>query len=272
VSQPTKSRSDGVALAPALYDATVTHVRREGVASRFRHGTFCWLVDLDALPALPRVLRPLARFEARDHLGDPKASIRTNVEAFCAERGVELSGGRVLMLANARSLGYCFNPISLFWCHDADGALAAVIAEVHNTYGDRHAYLLRPDEDDRDEVDKQMYVSPFHDVSGRYRIRAPQPGDKLGVSVVLERDGHPPFSAGITGRRLPVTPGSLLALSLRYPWAPLRVSALIRAQAIKLWARGLKVQERPEHPPQTGVQPSSYDAHRDSDEHAGASL
>jgi DUF1365 family protein len=255
---------------PALYDATVTHDRREGVRNRFRNGTFNWLVDLDALPELPVPLRPLARFDARDHLGDPQRSIRANVDAFLADAGIELAGGRVLMLANARTFGYAFNPISVFWCHHAGGELAAVIAEVHNTYGDRHAYLLRPDEHGRDTADKQMYVSPFHDVSGRYRIRVPEPGEKLEVSVVLEREGHPPFYAGITGRRLPVTPRKVLGLSLRYPWPSLRVSALIYWQGIKLWARGLKVVDRPKHPPQPGVQ-APYGAHRDSNEHAGAS-
>jgi DUF1365 family protein len=249
--------------APALYDATVVHVRREGVRNRFRYGTFCWLVDLDAPPRLPAVLRPLARFEARDHLGDPQASIRANVDAFLAARGVDLAGGRVLMLANARTLGYCFNPISVFWCYRPDGALAAVIAEVHNTYGDRHAYLLRPDERGRDEADKALYVSPFHDVSGRYRIHVPEPAERMDVQIVYEREGHPPFYAGITGHRLAATPAKLLALSLRYPWAPLRVSALIYWQGIKLWAQGLKVVDRPKHPPQPGVQPP-YDEHRET--------
>ncbi|MDJ0429145.1 DUF1365 family protein, partial [Rhodococcus fascians] len=70
--------------------------------------------------------------------------------------------GTVTALLNARVLGYVFNPLSVYWCHDVDGSLRCVIAEVHNTYGQRHSYLIRPDGSDRAEVDKQFYVSPFN--------------------------------------------------------------------------------------------------------------
>ena len=80
-----------------------------------------------------------------DHLGDPALDLRANVDAFLALHGVDLAGGRVLMLTNARSFGYVFNPLTVFWCYDRRGELVAVVAEVHNTYGDRHCYLLRPD-------------------------------------------------------------------------------------------------------------------------------
>ena len=75
------------------------------------------------------------------------------------------------MLANARFLGYVFDPLTVFWCFAADGSLRCVVAEVHNTYGERHAYLLRPEADGTAEVGKEFYVSPFNDVSGRYDFR-----------------------------------------------------------------------------------------------------
>ena len=76
------------------------------------------------LPRLPRALAPFARFEARDHLGDPQRTIRQNLDAWLAGRGIDLEGGRVLMLAHARVLGHVFNPITVYWCHTADGAPA----------------------------------------------------------------------------------------------------------------------------------------------------
>jgi DUF1365 family protein len=112
-----------------LYEVDITHVRAGQVRHRMWHRSYQWFVDINDLPRLPRALRALARFEARDHLGDPRRSIRDNVDALLAERGIELRGGRVTMLANARSLGYVFNPLSLFWCHDRDGALTCVIAD-----------------------------------------------------------------------------------------------------------------------------------------------
>ena len=75
------------------------------------------------------------------------------------------------MLANARVLGHVFDPLSVFWCYDSSGRLACVVAEVHNTYGERHAYLLRPDEAGVAVTGKDFHVSPFFDVSGTYELR-----------------------------------------------------------------------------------------------------
>ena len=142
-----------------------------------------WFIDLDELPRLPRWLRPLAEFRAGDHLGDPDRSIRANVERWLAERGIDLAGGPVWMLANARVLGYVFNPLSLYWCHRIDGALACVVAEVHNTYGERHCYLLHPDDAGRASAAKEFYVSPFLTVDGHYEMSVPRPGERLAVTV-----------------------------------------------------------------------------------------
>ncbi len=81
------------------------------------------------------------------------------------------------MLASARVFGHVFNPLSLFWCHDAAGELRCVVAEVHNTYGERHCYLLETDDAGRASVPKAFYVSPFNDVDGQYRMKLPEPGD-----------------------------------------------------------------------------------------------
>lgn len=231
--------------APALYAATVTHTRRETVARSFRHRTYYWLVDLDALPALPRLLRPFARFEARDHLGDPDRPIRENVDRYLADHGVDLDGGRVLMLAHARLLGHVFNPISVFWCHRRDGTLAAVVAEVHNTHGQRHCYLLHPDDDGRVRTPKAFYVSPFLAVDGEYRMVLPEPGERLRLAVTLHRDGVAALSAAVTGRRVPATPAALTRLLVRHPLVTVRTTALIRRHGIALWLRGLPVVPRP---------------------------
>ena len=117
-----------------IYDVLVTHTRRELIHRTFSHRAYMWLVDLDELPRLPWWVKPFARFESRDHLGSPAKSIRENLTEWLGERGISLGGGQILMLANARVLGYVFNPLSVYWCHDASGALVCVVAEVHNTY------------------------------------------------------------------------------------------------------------------------------------------
>lgn len=227
----------------------IGHTRVQRLRRSFAHRGYLWLVDLDALPALPRWLRSFARFRAGDHLTGPGESIRERLDAWLATRGVHLGGGRVLMLASARNLGYVFNPLSVYWCHSASGALECVVAEVHNTYGQRHCYLLRPDAHGRDEVDKAFYVSPFLTVDGRYVMRLPLPDERLAVSVTLRQDGRTAFTATLTGTRRPATPRQLLRLVARWPLVTLRTSLLIRRHGIALWLRRLPVVRRPGPPP-----------------------
>ncbi|MEJ7719039.1 MAG: DUF1365 domain-containing protein [Ilumatobacteraceae bacterium] len=159
----------------AIYRCETRHTRTAPIRNSFRYGGYMWLVDIDDLPRLPQGLGALARFEPKDHLGDPERSIRHNVDAFCERHGIDLTGGRVVMLANARVLGYVFNPLSVYWCYDARNELVTVLAEVHNTYGERHVYLLRPDESGRACAGKRLYVSPFFDMEGTYEMRLREP-------------------------------------------------------------------------------------------------
>ena len=236
--------SAAAAAAPALYEVEVAHRRTERIDHAFTHRMYLWLVDLDDLPRLPAPLRPLARFRAADHVGDPARSLRANVDDFLAGHGIDLTGGRVLMLAHARVLGYVFNPITLYWCHDAAGALAAVVAEVHNTYGGRHRYLLDVDDGGRARVAKDFYVSPFLDVDGEYRMRVPEPGETLSATIVLRRDDATAFVATMRGHRRPAGVRGVLAAAARHPWVTARVSTAIRRQGIALWWRGVPVRPR----------------------------
>ena len=241
-------------MVAALYDATVTHVRRERLNRAFTHPVYYWLVDLGELPRLPRALRPFARFSAADHLGDPDRSIRANLDAWLATQAIDLRGGQVLMLANARVLGYVFNPITLYWCHRPEGELACVVAEVHNTYGERHCYLLHPDADGNALVPKDFYVSPFLAGHGHYRMRVPRPDAKLSITVSLRQGDATPLTAVLRGTRTPTSTRSLVKLLLRRPLLPQRVSALIRAHGIVLWLRRIPIVPRTPHRPQEGVQ------------------
>jgi hypothetical protein len=238
----------------ALYPCTVTHARSTPLRNVFSYRSYLWLTDLDQPPVLPLLLRPLAGFVSRDHLGDPDATIRSNVDAYLATQGVVLRGGRVLMLASARVLGYVFNPLSVFWCFDDDGDLVCVIAEVHNTYGQRHCYLLRTGPGGAARVEKAFYVSPFEQVQGEYQMSLPVPGDRLTLTITLHRPGQAPFSASVRGRRQRYTPRGFLTVALRYPLAPLMASVRIRRQGIGLWLRGLPVVPRPDHETQEAVQ------------------
>lgn len=238
---------------PAIYDARLTHVRRDALRRAFSHRIYLWLVDLAELPRLPWWLRPLAGFRARDHLGSPDRSIRENLDAWLRLQGIDLAGGRVLMLTNARVLGYVFNPLTVYWCHTPDGELSCVVAEVHNTYGERHCYLLRPDGSGRAETDKAFYVSPFLPLDGRYRMRLPIPGDRLSLTMSLVRHERPEFVATLVGKARPADAISIVRAVFGRPLMPQRVSALIRRHGLALWLRRVPVVPRVPHIHQEGV-------------------
>jgi DUF1365 family protein len=245
-------------LLPAIVEGAVSHHRRGPIDHEFRHRVYQWLVDLDEMPRPPWYLRPVAGFDARDHLGgtgpDASADIKTNVERFIARGGLEPdAGGRIVMLANARVFGHVFDPLTVFWCFGADGTLRCVVAEVHNTYGERHAYLLTPDRNGEADVDKQFYVSPFNDVSGRYLMRFALTEHAVRVSVSLLRLDQPVFEAVFVGVPTPATAKTIARYAFRMPGMPLKVSALIRAHGIRLWARRLPIIDRPLHTRQEGV-------------------
>src|SRR4051794_10193574 len=132
-----------------------------------------WLVDTDDTDAaFPRWLRPLVSIRAEDHFAaDDPRPLTAKVRHYLAENDLPWTAHRVLMLANARSLGYVFDPLTTYFCLAEDGTLEGVLAEVHNTYGERHCYPLDVAAQQPATVDKEFYVSPFFAVEGRYDIR-----------------------------------------------------------------------------------------------------
>jgi hypothetical protein len=249
---------DDLPVLPAIVDGVVAHRRRTPIRHEFRHHVYQWLVDLDRVPRLPWYLRPVAGFDARDHLGStgPHSStdIKANVERFLAQRDVDLGpSGRIAMLANARVFGHVFDPLTVFWCFGADGALRCVIAEVHNTYGERHAYLLTLAGNGAVAVGKEFYVSPFNDVSGDYAMHFALTDRYVGVTIELSRGGLTIFDASFTGTPTPASTATIARFALTRPAMPQRVSALIRLHGIRLWWRGLPVVHRPTHVNQEGV-------------------
>jgi DUF1365 family protein len=232
----------------ALYRTRITHLRRAPVRHYFEQRGYNWYVDVDDLPRLPGWLQPFARFEAADHLSAPTDgddTLRARVDGYLAERGIALPGGTVTALLQARVLGYVFNPLSVFWCHDCNGVLRHVIAEVHNTYGGRHAYLLPPTGDQPVAVKKALYVSPFNEVDGYYLVCAPLPEAELDVTISLHRENKPAFVATLHGVRRKASIANVLRLQMIAPLAPLMGAMWIRVQGVTLFARRVPVVPQP---------------------------
>lgn len=234
----------GEPVTPACYDVRITHRRRDPIEYKFAQRSTTWLIDLDAVPRLPRGLGWLCRFAAGDHVGDESASLRTNLDRLLAEHQVQRPA-RILMLANPRVLGYVFNPLSVFYCYDDAGQLRHTVAEVRNTYGGRHSYLFTMDETARTETEKVFYVSPFHPVDGNYTMRLPEPGAEVTVTVTLHRSGDRPFSAVLTGVRRSVARPVTLWSALRTPLATRAVMLAIKRHGITLYLKGLRPFPRP---------------------------
>jgi len=232
-------------LPPIPYATTITHTRRTPRRRTFRHRSHLWVVDLDHLPEPGRLGWLRGRFAARDHL-DGSSAIGEGVQRLLDPHGIDVREGRVLMAAHPRALGHCFNPITVFWCWRdpaATGPANATVVEVHNTYGDRHAYVVPTDEHGAGQVDKAMYVSPFHGTDGSYRVVAPPPDPttgRLSVSVTLHTGDGSRFTASVVG--VPVERRPAVALSA------LRGALLIHVHGVALWLSGLPVRPRPDHP------------------------
>jgi DUF1365 family protein len=246
-----------VTLRSALYVGSVMHRRLRPRRHRFRFQAYWLLLDLDELDALSRRLRWFSYNRANavslhdaDH-GDGSATpIRVQVARRLAAEGIELGGGRVQLFCMPRTLGYCFNPLSVYFCRRADGALAAVIYQVHNTFGARHSYVLRVSDDGaiRQHCRKSFYVSPFLDMDLRYDFRVIDPDARIVIGIRASDAEGAMLDAVLAGTRAPLTDSSLARAFLRLPLVSLKVMAAIHWEALKLWAKGIRYRSPPPAP------------------------
>lgn len=233
---------------PALVVGQVHHSRHRPLGYAFTHRHYQWLVDLDRTTPLPWWLRRVARVRPADHLaGSPDvAALRANVLRVAARDGVDVTSvTRIVLLAHARVLGHAFDPLSVFWCLDAAGLVRAVVLEVHNTYGGRHAYVVTPDARGGAKVDKTFPVSPFNDVDGTYAVALRLSPQRVSVAIRLRVDGRLVLTASVTGRCVRATPAAVARVLVSHPVMTQQVSALIRYHGVRLWARRLPVRPRP---------------------------
>jgi uncharacterized protein len=236
--------------ASGLYLGRVMHHRLRPRRHRFVYRVFSLLLDLDRLGELDRGLRLLAvdrpnllSFWQRDHGARDGSPLRPWVEAQLRAHGLEEAGARVLLLCFPRLLGYAFNPLSLYYCHDAQGRLAAIVCEVKNRCGEQHAYVL-PAGPARQSAAKTFYVSPFLAMAARYRFRLEPPGERLSVVIQEEVAQATTLVATLTGERRPLTDAQLLRAVLRLPLMTYKVIVGIHYEALRLWLKGVPLQPR----------------------------
>ena len=261
-------------LRSCLYDCSVMHHRLAPKAHRFRYGIFQFCLDLDELDTLHTRLRlfsrnrkNLYRFNDSDHLPPdhlspnppPSApadlkfqisnfksttallSTKQSVLAWIAAQGLPLPADtRVLLLTHCRVLGYIFNPVSFYFCLDAQDRPLCAVAEVGNTFGEQKPFLLGPEHLEADGrfrrvVPKHFYVSPFAALDLAFDFKLRVPGEQLDLHIDDREGDRPVLLTALTGRRVPLTDANLARLTLKYPLITLRVITLIHWHALKLW-------------------------------------
>jgi uncharacterized protein len=234
------------------------HGRRGGVENSFRYGVDYLMIDPEdtgRLPALfSRNRANLTALHDADHGGMPKAGRGLDwARDVLTAHGVSAADGKILLMAQPRVLGHVFNPVSFWLCHGADGSLRAVIAEVTNTFGDRHSYLCahgdqRPiTREDTLGAQKIFHVSPFQKIAGGYEFRFDIRPDRVGIWIDYSA-GNGGLIATLTGPRRPLTNRAILRACLRRPFGSRRVLGLIHWQALKLWWKGARYNPRPVPP------------------------
>jgi uncharacterized protein len=247
-----------------LFEGTVTHTRRFPRRHHLSYRVWYLLLDLAELDQLDAAVpgfgverAAAVSFRARDHGPRDGSPLRPWIDAQLSAAGIELAGGAVRLLCFPRVLGYTFNPLSVWFCHHADGTLRAILYEVSNTFGEQHSYLVpvapgaRPGETLGRRFDKELFVSPFIDMEATYDFRTRVPDDRLAI-VVREhvRDGRV-LDVALTARRLPLDGRHLASVFVRFPLVTLKVIGGIHWEALKLWRKGAPYRRRgtpPAHP------------------------
>lgn len=239
--------------AARLYHGAVTHRRLKPVGHAFAYRVFSMLIDIDRIDEIAEKSRWFSRnrfnlfsFHDADHAFSQEDAVSPGVRTTLRSHGYR-GDGRILLLCYPRILGYVFNPLSIFYCHDARGRLEAVLYEVRNTFGGRHSYLI-PAEDDaeviRQSADKRLHVSPFMDMDHQYAFRLSRPGETLSVFIhQTDREGAI-FNAAFAGRAEAMTDAALLKAFFRYPLMTVKIIAAIHFEAGRLFLKGMRLKGR----------------------------
>jgi DUF1365 family protein len=244
---------EDAAAAASLYVGEVMHARLKPIGHRFSYRVMSLLIDLDRLDVADRqsllfgvnraALYSLAEADHGDRDG---SSLRAYAQRCATAQGVDLTGGRVLLLCYPRVLGYTFNPLSVYFCYRADGVLALIIYEVRNTFGEIHPYALPVKPADvsaagvRQSQDKSFYVSPFIEMAMRYHFRVSPPQEHVKLRILETDRSGPLLAATFNGLRRPLNNVELLRAFFALPLVTLKIFAAIHWEALRLWLKGAR--------------------------------
>ncbi|MBP2548421.1 DUF1365 family protein [Neorhizobium galegae] len=234
----------------ALYLGTVVHSRHRPKKHALTYRVFSLLVDLDELESLDRRLKlfgynraAVYSFHDRDHGTGETGGLRRWVESHLSDAGIPHDNIRIRVLCYPRLFGYVFNPLTLYFCSDAQGNLLALLYEVCNTFHERHTYIIPAKADGpgpvRHSCAKAMYVSPFVPMDCQYDFDITPPGERVKIAI-NERDAEGDLLfASFAGRRQALSDRSLARALFSYPLMTMKVMAGIHIEALRLWLKGV---------------------------------
>jgi DUF1365 family protein len=242
-----------------LYHCRVMHDRLEPMRNKFNYNLFMFYLDLDEIDALVQKIPLLSHnrfnifnFRDSDHLQFGGKTTKENIIFYLRDQGVDLTGGRIMLMTHLRMFGHVFNPVSFYFCFDAAGTPVCVVPEVGNTFREMKAFFIGRDRwaGKRFEavLNKYFYVSPFipHDTAFEFKLAVP--GERLSVAINDLKEGRRFFLSSLTGERRALTTGALALYALRFPLITLQILGLIHWQAVKLMLRRLPYFRKADHP------------------------
>lgn len=242
-----------------LYETEIMHHRLAPKEHRFSYKFFSFYLDLDEIDEIARKVLFLSRnkmnvysFYDIDHLIKGQRSIKDNILSYLRDHGIDLQGGRIMLLTYLRTFGYVFNPVSLYYCFDKDNKPLCVVPEIGNTFGELKLFFIGTEDLNgskfKDSQEKFYYISPFTQLDDTLDFRLTIPSDRLNICIDTSKNGKKIILTSMIGEKKKLTNGNLLWMSIKFPLITLKVITLIHWHAFMLWLKKIPHEEKTNNP------------------------
>lgn len=242
-----------------LYETVIMHHRLVPKEHKFKYRFFSFYLDLDEIDELSKKIFILSRnkfnvysFYDSDHWGSQQSSIKENILLYLKGKGIDLNGGRIMVLTYLRTFGYVFNPVSLYYCFDNANNPLCVVPEIGNTFGELKPFFVGKEDLDgnkfKDSQTKFYYISPFTKLDDTLDFKLTIPSDRLNICIDTSRNSQKILLTSMIGDKKELTNRNLLWMSFKFPLITLKVIVLIHWHALLLWLKKIPYEEKTSNP------------------------